>query len=109
MGSEERLPEDLLAAAPQLAEAAAKAGFYPLVALLERLRPRLVVETESDWRTVGAHLAAGRVREALQAYKGPLLPGSEAPDALKALHQAGVVHAAIIGEAATGKGSLQVI
>ncbi len=40
---------------------------------------RLVVETESDWRTVGAHLAAGRVREALQGYKGPLLPGSEAP------------------------------
>jgi hypothetical protein len=40
---------------------------------------RLVPETESDWRTVGAHLASGRVREALQAYKGPLLPGSEAP------------------------------
>ncbi len=40
---------------------------------------RLVGDTEADWRTVGAHLAAGRVREALQAYKGPLLPGSEAP------------------------------
>jgi hypothetical protein len=40
---------------------------------------RLVVDTESDWGTVGAHLAAGRVRDALQAYKGPLLPGSEAP------------------------------
>ncbi len=40
---------------------------------------RLVPENESDWRTVGAHLAAGRVREALQAYKGPLLPGSDAP------------------------------
>lgn len=40
---------------------------------------RLVAETGSDWGTVTAHLAAGRVREALQAYKGPLLPGSEAP------------------------------
>ena len=40
---------------------------------------RLVVDTESDWGSVGAHLAAGRVRDALQAYKGPLLPGSEAP------------------------------
>ena len=37
MATEERLPEDLVAAAPQLAEAAARAGFYPLVALLERL------------------------------------------------------------------------
>jgi hypothetical protein len=40
---------------------------------------RLVVDTESDWGSVGAHLAAGRVRDALQSYKGPLLPGSEAP------------------------------
>lgn len=40
---------------------------------------RLVVETESDWGGVGAHLSAGRVRDALQAYKGPLLPASEAP------------------------------
>ena len=36
---------------------------------------RLVVDTESDWGSVAAHLAAGRVRDALQAYKGPLLPG----------------------------------
>ena len=40
---------------------------------------RVVVDTESDWGSVRAHLAAGRVRDALQAYKGPLLPGSEAP------------------------------
>jgi hypothetical protein len=40
---------------------------------------RFEVETESDWGTVSAHLGAGRVRDALQAYKGPLLPGSEAP------------------------------
>lgn len=40
---------------------------------------RFVVDTECDWRTVGAHLATGRVRQALQAYKGPLLPGSESP------------------------------
>jgi hypothetical protein len=40
---------------------------------------RLLAETESDWGTVEAHLAAGQVRSALQTYKGPLLPGSEAP------------------------------
>lgn len=40
---------------------------------------RLVLDTQSDWGSVGAHLAAGRVRDALQAYRGPLLPGSEAP------------------------------
>jgi GAF domain len=40
---------------------------------------RVVVDTESDWGSVRAHLAAGQVRDALQAYKGPLLPGSEAP------------------------------
>jgi hypothetical protein len=40
---------------------------------------RLTVETECDWQTVPAHLAAGRVRDALHAYHGPLLPQSEAP------------------------------
>ena len=40
---------------------------------------RLVVDTECDWKDVMAHLAAGRVREALQSYRGPLLPQSESP------------------------------
>ncbi|GIL36395.1 GAF domain-containing protein [Phycicoccus sp. DTK01] len=40
---------------------------------------RVQAETETDWSGVLAHLAAGRVRDALRAYKGPLLPGSEAP------------------------------
>ena len=44
---------------------------------------RVVVDTESDWGTVAAHLGAGRVRDALQAYKGPLLPASEAPAAVE--------------------------
>lgn len=40
---------------------------------------RVIADTESDWRSVAALIAGGRVRDALQAYKGPLLPGSEAP------------------------------
>jgi hypothetical protein len=40
---------------------------------------RLTVETDCDWQAVPAHLAAGRVREAVRAYHGPLLPQSEAP------------------------------
>jgi selenide,water dikinase len=36
------------------------------------------------------------------------LPGPEAEPALRALHRAGVRHAAIIGEAAAGKGSLEI-
>ena len=44
---------------------------------------RVLAETESDWRSVAALIATGRVREALQAYKGPLLPGSEAPEVVE--------------------------
>jgi hypothetical protein len=40
---------------------------------------RLMVETDCDWTTVAAHVAAGHVRDALKAYHGPLLPQSEAP------------------------------
>jgi hypothetical protein len=67
---------------------------------------RLVVDTESDWGSVGAHLAAGRVRDALQAYKGPLLPGSEAP-AVVALRDAleGRVRGAVL---ASGEPDLMV-
>ncbi len=40
---------------------------------------RLTAEVLCDWQTVEAHLSAGRLREAVTAYKGPLLPQSEAP------------------------------
>jgi hypothetical protein len=40
---------------------------------------RLTVETDSDWQAVTAHLAAGRLRDALRLYHGPLLPQSQAP------------------------------
>jgi hypothetical protein len=40
---------------------------------------RLCVDTESDWTAVAAHVAGGRVRDALKSYQGPLLPHSEAP------------------------------
>jgi hypothetical protein len=40
---------------------------------------RLMVGTDCDWTTVAAHVAAGRVRDALKAYHGPLLPQSESP------------------------------
>lgn len=40
---------------------------------------RLMVQTECDWQAVDAHLAAGRLRDALRGYLGPLLPPSEAP------------------------------
>lgn len=47
---------------------------------LLRSRPyRLTCEMWTDWRDVSAHLAAQRVGDALRAYCGPLLPGSEAP------------------------------
>lgn len=58
---------------------------------------RVTVDTESDWAGVLAHLAAGRIREALRAYKGPVLPGSEAPvvvelrDAVEARVRAAVI------------------
>jgi hypothetical protein len=47
--------------------------------VLESRPYRLAVDVECDWRDVAAQLAAGRVREALQAYHGPLLPPSQAP------------------------------
>jgi hypothetical protein len=40
---------------------------------------RFRVLAEPDWDTVPALLAAGRVREAVRAYRGPLLPQSDAP------------------------------
>ena len=39
----------------------------------------LRAQPECDWLAVTAYLAAGRVREAVRAYRGPLLPRSDAP------------------------------
>ena len=40
---------------------------------------RLQVPVEADWLEVTARLAVGDVRSAVRAYRGPLLPRSEAP------------------------------
>lgn len=40
---------------------------------------RLLGDTNSDWAAVAAHLATGRVADAVRIYQGPLLPQSEAP------------------------------
>jgi GAF domain len=40
---------------------------------------RLVPEVTADWLAVEAHLASGDVAAAARAYRGPLLPGSDAP------------------------------
>ncbi len=40
---------------------------------------RLRIPAECDWQAVPALIAAGRVREAMRAYRGPLLPQSDAP------------------------------
>ncbi|MCA2215576.1 GAF domain-containing protein [Jidongwangia harbinensis] len=47
--------------------------------LLDSRPYRLRAEVEADFRTVPRLLERGRVGEALAAYPGPLLPGSDAP------------------------------
>jgi hypothetical protein len=66
-----------------------------------RSRPyRLTVETDCDWQAVAAFVAAGRLRDGLRAYRGPLLPRSEAPgvvgrrQALEALLRAALLSCA---------------
>jgi hypothetical protein len=44
---------------------------------------RLVAEVTGDWLAVEAHLAAGDVVAATQAYRGPLLPRSVAPGVVR--------------------------
>jgi hypothetical protein len=41
---------------------------------------RLTLPVEADWAEVGRLVSAGQPREALQAYRGPLLPASDAPE-----------------------------
>jgi hypothetical protein len=41
---------------------------------------RLTVPVEADWVDVRRLVSAGRPREALRAYRGPLLPSSDAPE-----------------------------
>jgi len=45
---------------------------------------RLNVPVEADWLEVSRLVGAGRPREALRAYRGPLLAGSDAPDIVEA-------------------------
>jgi len=45
---------------------------------------RLSAPIACDWNAVAAHLAAGRLSDAIRAYKGPLLPQSEAPGVVAA-------------------------
>ncbi|SDI87685.1 hypothetical protein SAMN05444157_0592 [Frankineae bacterium MT45] len=51
--------------------------------VLESRPYRLLAEAGADWQTVRAHLSAGRVREALSLYDGPLLPQSDAPGVIE--------------------------
>lgn len=44
---------------------------------------RLIIDVNSDLRHVGGLLARGAVREAAEAYAGPLLPQSEAPGVIR--------------------------
>ena len=45
---------------------------------------RLNVPVEADWLEVGRLVGAGKPREALRAYRGPLLPASDAPAIVEA-------------------------
>jgi hypothetical protein len=45
---------------------------------------RLTVPIDGDWLEVRRLVAAGRPREALKAYRGPLLPASDAPEIVEA-------------------------
>jgi hypothetical protein len=45
---------------------------------------RLVVPIEADWLEVSRLVTAGQPREALRAYKGPLLAASDAPEIVEA-------------------------
>jgi hypothetical protein len=45
---------------------------------------RLVVPVEADWLEVTRLVAAGKSSEALRAYRGPLLPASDAPEIAEA-------------------------
>ncbi|MCY1142906.1 transcriptional regulator [Actinoplanes sp. Pm04-4] len=51
--------------------------------LMESRPYRLRAEVEADFRTVVRLLEHGRVTAALEAYAGPLLPGSEAPGVVR--------------------------
>ena len=45
---------------------------------------RLTVPVQADWAEVSRLVSAGRPREALRAYRGPLLAASDAPDIVEA-------------------------
>jgi hypothetical protein len=55
--------------------------------LIDTDRYRLACDVETDVRRVEGFLRTGAVREAAEAYSGPLLPGSEAPAIVDAREQ----------------------
>lgn len=56
-------------------------------ALLASRPYRLAATVAGDWLALEAHLAAGDVRHALRAYRGPLLPRSTAPGVVRLREQ----------------------
>lgn len=48
---------------------------------------RLAATVSGDWLSLEAHLAAGDIRHALRAYRGPLLPRSTAPGVVRLREQ----------------------
>src|SRR5207245_2378437 len=73
-----------------------RAALGPMVL---RTQPyRLHARVEADFRAVREALLAGRVREASLAYRGPLLPRSEAPGVREERELlAAAVRAAVLG------------
>jgi hypothetical protein len=70
--------------------------------LLESRPYRLRVAAECDWLTVEAHLAAGRLSDAVRCYRGPLLPQSDAPGVTKRRERlASQLRAAILASGST--------
>jgi hypothetical protein len=60
-------------------------------------RYRLTCDVETDVRRVEGLLTVGAIREAAEAYAGPLLPGSEAPGIVRAReHLDGWLHQAVM-------------
>jgi hypothetical protein len=54
-----------------------------VLGILDSRPYRLSAPLQCDWQLVLAHLAAGRVGDALRDYRGPLLPDSDAPGVIE--------------------------
>ncbi|MFF0745250.1 GAF domain-containing protein [Streptomyces sp. NPDC004111] len=71
---------------------------------LLRSRPyRLTVPVDADFTTVARRLGSGAVAAAMGAYRGPLLPGSQAPAVVRLRHRLeGELRAALVARADPG-------